>query len=515
MNYTPIDIAKLEASFQPAAPSEPSRGFNLLLAFFISVLFLFFLFVGSLTAVAYTSFRPPFVDKALSQRIKVYFAFLPVLPKTKEQIVLASSYKTSKVKSFNMNFSGALTLAYSGVDLNLDVKGNTKMNFWDKLESESDFEGKISGSLGEYSASFRTIYIGGNTYLKLDSFPEEVLSLIRESMREYGIELSEDFFQRVKGVLISKWIRVDSPARTAARLELQKREEEDTKRLYQDLGEAVLDIESIKRVKLSKKGDLYIFYTTYTGRELMEEVRRALLKEGKVLTKKDKEFMDRLAEGIKELKVTVEIGRRDYLIKKIVFLLRGEFDISEFIGRTGGVLDSFFGSSLEVDSALTFSFSSINERMLIEEPADFVDFNELYQEIQKEVLKEVYGKDLQSFRIPSGQVRAAARELAAKVEEYRKINGSYPKDINEFILSFPDANLAQKIQRYNIYYISSSDRRSFLVYAPYRVGERGVEYIVYSGQDKSEVLVASELQERVSLLKKDVLGAFIKRMIEE
>ena len=502
MNYTPLDLNKIRGS--------SGRFLSPFKMIFFSALFLFLLFVGSLTAMAYTNFKPPFVSSEVVKRVKVYFASLPFLPKTKEQVVLATVYKASKVKSFNVETSGALSFSASGGSLNLDFNSKGFFDFSEKgnLKSSSELDFSL-GYLGvRYDLGLKTITTGGNTYVKIVKFPDKLVSYLKENAQNYGLELDEKAINSLVYTLTSSWIKFEGKKNTAARQELNKDESHNS---YKQMALGLLDDRFLKRINFSKREGVYTFYKSYTGPEFVRQMKRELLKEGKVLTSSEKEIVEILEQGIKEFKITAEVGK-DYYIRKIASVLKGNFDLEKISGQKTDVVRSLFGGGLGVEGALTFQFSGINEVREVSAPENYKDAQQFYLELQKQLMSLVPSEKPQSSSYASISLM---KQLVLKLEEYKALNGRYPENLTEYFLTSPNPSLERKVKEGKIFYLASSDKKSYLIYTPYGEKKGKIVYFVYSSsKSEPELLGQKELTERVSSLRKDVLGVFMERIIE-
>lgn len=502
MNYTPLDLNQFQ---------RKKNKRSLIKIFFILVLILFFGFVFTFTAVAYTDFRPPFVSSEVAKRIKVYFAFLPILPKTKEQVVLASLYKTSKIKSFAIDSSGALTISLSGIDFNLDVNSKSFFDYFDRKKNKVLYEGEfIFSYLGSrYDFGLKTISIGEDTYIKIVRLSDSLTAYLQQYFSQLSFYSDENVVNSFIDTLTSNWIKVEGKPDTSSRQELNKGKESELNVPY-NIASGFLTSDILETLNFSKDKESYKLYRSFSGVETVEFFKKFLLKEGKVLTNSQKETFEKLKQSIKEFRVSVEIGKKDYYVKDVAFVLKTEFDSDKI---TGSLFDNFQNlllGNLKFEFALTFSLSGINERREIERPERYKNFQEIYLEFQRKFMNN-YNSTLNS---DSSRLPYTIRELVLKLEEYKITNGSYPESLNKYFLTNSDPLIEEKVNSSKIVYIVSNDKKNFIIYAPYNSNMGENNYLVYTNsKGYVEVLNQVELSERIDSIKKNVLGVFFRRLV--
>ncbi len=500
MNYTPLNYTPINTNFLRKRGERRKVSWVKIIGTVVGIIF--FLFVATFFAVAYSSFRPPFISKDISKRIKVYTAFLPLLPKTKEQVVLATVYKALKVKSFSLDASGSISISSAMMnDFNVDFRSKSKIEVVkeDQVNAESQVFISAKNSLVNYELSFKAKEIGNASYFKLESISDDLYKTVKELAKifsPYSYFASDTDFDQVKSKLLSSWIKVEQNSPDIpSRKEIQKQRAEESKKVYSQASELLVYDEFLKRASFSTTESGYVFYSDYSGSEVVRIVKRYLLEKGEVLTKENQKNLDEIGNSIQTLKISVETDKKYNLTKLTVF---SAIDYNLY----------------KADLSAVLIFSNHNAQFNIKAPESAVDIKDFVKEISSIFEK---GNVLASSSTGgSGYTRFVLIELGKKIEEYKKENAFYPEGLNDLFENFSETqkeSWKKAVLDYDVKYFVSSDKNSFILYAPY-IKKSQVKYLVYEAGGVVKVASSEELLRKVNSIKADVLGAFVERIVD-
>lgn len=338
-------------------------------------------FVGTVTTIAYTDFKPPFVNSEIAKRVKIYFAFMPLLPKTKEQVLFSSVYKSSQMKSFSVESSGTLNISLPSLPFKIYINEIHYVDYSDKKKPKTFSEGNlIINYLGtEYDFKLKIILMDNNVYIKFDKIPNNLISFLVEYFNELDIYVNEDLLNSLVDTLTSSWIKLNKKTNNFAREELNK----DKNSFYKTLLET-LDSNVLKKVNFSKDKENYKLSITLSDKEVIEFQKKFLLKKEKNLTSSQKklEFLDNLKKNIKEIKITSDIGKKDYYVKNIVFTFKT--DLNQIEGIRKSIQSNPFMSDLKIEGKFIWKFTDINKKKKeIKIPENYRNIEEIFFEFQK------------------------------------------------------------------------------------------------------------------------------------
>jgi hypothetical protein len=443
----------------------------------------FFVFASVAT---YTTTSLP-ISVAQRNGLKVLLYYLPLFPKTPEQILLVAIDKNAQILTATPNFS--LSAAISSTTLNiasLDLTVKGPVDFTPDKPFATNVSVDAAASLGSssYEVSGNMIQKNGSTYFKINKIPGDLLSLLTsQGENAYGtnnISAAEQAqIKKRQQQVFTKWIIYnDNTINSPAKDNLEKNNQSIISDMQKNVQNFFLKTDTLPEVKRVADQTINGIPTYHLLLKPSKKLIKQILldyvisqSDQKTFTTNPSQDFTNFANSLSNVQIDLWIGKNDAIVRKLAF--RSDLDLG-FLQSALGSSDTsstipteLFGlPNMEqaVDPKLTVSTvllaNDINKPVTITKPSSSVTGDEYVKELtnasktsaQREVDKKlaVFNKDAYTIRY-----------LLAK---YYLQNGTYPASLTD--LESLTATADPIIPRLSVYqYKRSADGSEYVVYA--------------------------------------------------
>lgn len=520
-NYTPLSLE----SFNPSSRGKKSKIKIVFFVILASFFFIFFALFGAVSLAVYGDVKIPFLSQTQIQTLKIQFAYLPFLPKTKDQILLAAFQRAKGVKSFSYDSSFSGQLSFGGAASNFpfifDITSKGFISGIGKKAVVSDtvITGMVNFTGKKYKGSIRIANTGKKVYVKLENLPKEILA-----QTQLPRETKEKIF--------NTWVVWDSSGlKSESRdiLNVEVNKDKSFKGLYNQLIEALLDKDILSKLTLQTGSgkNPYQVSADFTPDEIIRMVKKAYLKEGKTLTKDEIKSLDMAKDIVKSVKIGAVFTKNFYL-RKASIVVRMEGNLASIYGQSKKSITNLtpgflpLNGDVNLDFAAALVLSDYNTKKTFTPPKETISFEELMGLVfQPQIYNSGQGSQVSS-RIDDRNKKIKLTLLDNALLRYYAIKHTYPSDLND-LLNKGEISLSQleEAKEYQIKYETNADRSDYLLYVQIekKNGEDKKRYLIFNKEvevyGEAKEVSEEELNQYRIKLGRDVLGVYSSRWIEE
>jgi hypothetical protein len=451
----------------------------------LGVVFLFAVFLIFASIATYTSASLP-ISTSQRNGLKVFLYYMPLFPKTPEQILIVAIDKNAKIVTATSDFSLSAAITSAEVTLgSLDLTITGPMDFTPSKTFATNLTVKAAASFGgsNFAAAGQMLQKDSVTYFKIDELPDYLLGFLTASdTGSYGSsQISSTEQKQIKQnqqKIFAKWIVYDD---NTIHSQAHDTLEENNQSLISDAQTSVqnffLKTSTLPEVKRAPdetiNGDPTYHLTLQPSQKLIRQIMLSYLAtqtdQSTYVTDPTQDY-SKLANSMSNVSIDLWVSKSDSIVRKISF--KSDIDlgfIQDALGannQTGIPTDLLGLSSIgkAVNPKLTIATvllaDNVNKPVTIDKPSPTVSVDEYIKELtaaSETSEQQTVDKKIAAFTKDSLTIRYY-------LEEYYMQNGQYPQTLAQLgSLAKPNDPIIPKLSTYQ--YKRSPDGKNFIVYS--------------------------------------------------